>query len=200
MTYEPPPPQPPYAPYVPPPKPPKSGRPWWKAAWVGLVGALVVGLIIGGAAGASGSKTKTKTVAGPTVHVTSTVTASPTIIDSVIASVAVPGPTVTATVTVAAPAATVGPAAGGVTYKITATGSSEAGVITYTEDDSIEQQTDAHLPWTKTVADTNTLDQVSAQNSGSGTITCEIIGPDGTSADKHTASGAYAIASCQSQV
>jgi hypothetical protein len=39
---------------------------------------------------------------------------------------------------------------------------------------------------------------VSAQDDNGTSITCEIIGVDGSSLSKHTSTGAYAIASCDS--
>jgi hypothetical protein len=84
-------------------------------------------------------------------------------------------------------------------YKVTGT-SGEAGVITYTEgaNSSIEQSTNASLPWKKRVTADGTFFSLSAQNSGGGSITCEIDDADGTVLDKHTARGEYAIADCQS--
>lgn len=138
-----------------------------------------------------------KPVADSTGHVTTTVTAT----------VTAPAPApVTVTVTATKTRTivrTVKPKPkrtpnDGYTYKIDAT-SGSAGTVTYTEGGSIEQATGVSLPWTKTVTGCGILCEVSAQNAGSGTVTCAIFAPDGRRVDKHSSTGAYAIASCQYQ-
>lgn len=85
-----------------------------------------------------------------------------------------------------------------ITYKITGNGS-QSGVVTYIEGgSSIEQATNASLPWTKRVSPNSDYYSVSAQDADGTSITCEILDTDGTVLDKHTSTGLYAIASCQS--
>lgn len=90
------------------------------------------------------------------------------------------------------------PAAPKVTYRITGNGS-RSSTITYTESgSSIEQSTNARLPWTKKVSPGSDYYSVSAQDDGGTRITCEIIDTDGSILSKHTAHGQYAIAECES--
>lgn len=84
-----------------------------------------------------------------------------------------------------------------ITLRITGNGS-ESGVITYTEGTSIEQATNASIPWTKKVSPNFDFYELSAQDDDGTSITCEIIDTDGTVLDKHTSTGLYAIASCSS--
>lgn len=112
--------------------------------------------------------------------------------------------TVTATVTkqaarqqhtAAATHARPAPPTDGFTYKISAD-SGSATNVTYMKDGDIVQDTGVSLPWSKTVDACGTLCIVSAQNAGSGKITCEIDGPDGVE-DKSASTGAYAVVNCQ---
>lgn len=83
-----------------------------------------------------------------------------------------------------------------VTYKIS--GTADKAMVTYSTPSGTEQQNGAHVPWHKTFkVKKNTFDvlTVSAQNSGGGTITCE-IDVDGVKVKAAKSSGAYAIASC----
>jgi hypothetical protein len=82
-----------------------------------------------------------------------------------------------------------------VTYKITS--NSSTALITYTDDGSIEQASGAALPWSKKV-EPGSFASVSAQDENGNTITCEIIAANGSVLSKHTSTGAYAIASCES--
>jgi hypothetical protein len=83
-----------------------------------------------------------------------------------------------------------------VTYKIESNGTK--AVITYTDEGgSIEQATDAGLPWVKTVSDPGMLAQVSAQDTDGTEITCLIVDSAGKVLAGHTASGPYAIVTCQ---
>ena len=83
-----------------------------------------------------------------------------------------------------------------ITYQVEGTGPSAS--ITYSGNDlNISQDTEAALPWTKSVtidglAKTATL---SAQNAGGGSVTCRILA-DGKQIAEQTANGSYAIASC----
>jgi hypothetical protein len=83
-----------------------------------------------------------------------------------------------------------------ITYRISGTASK--AMITYSTPSGQEQQNDAHVPWKRTFkVKKNAFDvlTVSAQNSGGGTITCE-IDVDGKKVKAAKSSGAYAIASC----
>lgn len=98
----------------------------------------------------------------------------------------------------ARPRPAAGPAGGGVTYQVTAT-SGYANDVTYsTADGNIEQQTGVSLPWSKTVSSWGNFYEVSAQNSGGGTITCKIFGPNGGLWSRHSSNGEYAVVSCSS--
>ncbi|MFB9831815.1 MmpS family transport accessory protein [Actinoallomurus acaciae] len=83
-----------------------------------------------------------------------------------------------------------------ITYRIG--GSATRALITYTTPSGEEQQNGAHVPWHKAFKvkkDAFDVLTVSAQNSGGGTITCE-IDVDGIRVKAAKSSGAYAIASC----
>lgn len=159
-----------------------------------VVVALVVGAIIGTAATAS-NKAKTATPAAmPTTTITATETAN-IIVDH---TVMPPVRTIVKTVQAAAPtppppAAIPGLSGDQALLKVTSNGSS--ATITYTEDGSIEQATNASLPWQKVVTRGDFV-SLSAQDDDGTTITCQILNYDGTIASQHTATGAYAIASC----
>ena len=85
-----------------------------------------------------------------------------------------------------------------VTYRIGGTAS--RAMITYVTPSGEEQRNGAHVPWHKTlkVKDFG-MASISAQNSGSGTITCE-IDVDGKTVKRSKSSGAYAIASCDATI
>lgn len=83
-----------------------------------------------------------------------------------------------------------------ITYRIG--GSATKALITYSTPSGQEQQNGAHVPWKHRfkVKDGDFVSLiVSAQNSGGGTITCE-IDVDGKKVKAAKSSGAYAIASC----
>ncbi|MGZ0150671.1 MmpS family transport accessory protein [Kribbella sp. WER1] len=86
-----------------------------------------------------------------------------------------------------------------VVYKVA--GTAKAASLTYTIDGStsMEQASDQRLPWSKQLTVKSgpmNAYQVSAQNSGtSGTVVCSIV-LDGVQVKTATATGAYAIASC----
>ena len=83
-----------------------------------------------------------------------------------------------------------------ITYRIAGTASS--AMITYTTPSGEEQQNGAHVPWHKTFKvkkDSFDFLTVSAQNSGGGTITCE-IDVDGVKVKAARSSGQFAITSC----
>jgi|1185.fasta_scaffold987404_2 hypothetical protein len=83
-----------------------------------------------------------------------------------------------------------------VTYRIGGTAS--RGDLTYSTASGMEQRQGARIPWKKTFkvrrGEFTSLD-VSAQNNGGGTITCE-IDIDGAKVKAAKSSGQYAIASC----
>lgn len=83
-----------------------------------------------------------------------------------------------------------------ITYRIA--GTSSSADLTYSTASGQEQQTDAHLPWKKTFKVKRgefAMIDVSAQNKGSGTVTCE-IDVDGVKVKAAKSSGQYAIVSC----
>lgn len=74
--------------------------------------------------------------------------------------------------------------------------------ITYTaEGGNISQVSDAELPWSATVENPGyagfRFTSVSAQNSGSGTISCEIVAPTGVVVSENSSEGPYAVVTCQ---
>ena len=85
-----------------------------------------------------------------------------------------------------------------VTYKIG--GSASRALVTYSTPSGQEQQNGAHVPWKRSMKakDFDVL-AVSAQNSGSGTITCE-IDVDGKVVKRSKSSGAYAVVSCDASL
>lgn len=88
-----------------------------------------------------------------------------------------------------------------VLYEVT--GPTKAGNITYVgagQSMNIAQEQGAALPWSKTVEMSGSMNvaTLSAQNAGSGDITCRIT-VDGEVVSEITSSGEYAIASCSSR-
>jgi maltose-binding protein MalE len=85
-----------------------------------------------------------------------------------------------------------------ITYSVTGVGRS--GLLDYISDGggSQQQETGVKLPWSKTINVPSgfAFVSLSAQNSGSGSITCTITGPDGTVIKTATSSGPYSIAMC----
>lgn len=83
-----------------------------------------------------------------------------------------------------------------ITYRVA--GSADAADLTYGTASGEEQQGDARLPWHKTFkvrrGEFAMLD-ISAQNKGSGTVTCE-IDVDGRKVKAAKSSGQYAIVMC----
>lgn len=74
--------------------------------------------------------------------------------------------------------------------------------ITYTaEGGNISQVSDAELPWSTTVENPGypgfRFTSVSAQNSGSGTISCEIVAPTGVVVSENSSEGPYAVVTCE---
>jgi hypothetical protein len=81
-----------------------------------------------------------------------------------------------------------------ITYKVG--GTATKALITYATPAGQEQQNGASVPWRKAfkAPDFSVL-TVSAQNKGTGTVTCE-IDVDGKTKKKSTSSGAYAVVTC----
>lgn len=81
-----------------------------------------------------------------------------------------------------------------IVYKVG--GTATKALITYVTPSGQEQQNGAPVPWRKAfkAKDFSVL-TVSAQNKGSGTVTCE-IDVDGKAKKKSTSSGAYAVVTC----
>lgn len=79
-------------------------------------------------------------------------------------------------------------------------GTATKAMITYMTPSGEEQINGAHVPWHKTLkAKDFEMLSISAQNSGSGTITCE-IDIDGKVKKRSKSSGAYAIVSCDASL
>lgn len=93
------------------------------------------------------------------------------------------------------------PAADGDTAEITyqVEGPAQALNVTYSADGSgsIAQENAVALPWSKTVAVKRgfSIPVLSAQNAGTGDITCRVL-VDGQIVKEITSSGEYALASC----
>ncbi|WP_433181656.1 MmpS family transport accessory protein [Actinoallomurus sp. CA-150999] len=83
-----------------------------------------------------------------------------------------------------------------ITYRVG--GSADSADVTYSTASGQEQQQGASLPWTKSFKvkrDAFTMVDISAQNQGSGTVTCE-IDVDGVKVKAAKSSGQYAVVSC----
>ncbi|MBN9795644.1 hypothetical protein DMP17_44825 [Pseudonocardia sp. TMWB2A] len=75
-------------------------------------------------------------------------------------------------------------------------------MITYSSTGgNTSQVSSAELPWSKSVESPGysgmSFAYISAQNSGGGTISCQIIGPSGNVISENSSEGAYAIVTCQ---
>lgn len=85
------------------------------------------------------------------------------------------------------------------TYKVT--GRNAASITYSSEDGGTSQVTEADLPWSKKIDSPSfagmSFAYVSAQNSGGGTISCQIIDPSGAVVAENSSEGAYAIVTCQ---
>lgn len=81
-----------------------------------------------------------------------------------------------------------------ITYKVG--GTATKALITYTIPSGQEQQNGARVPWKRSFkAKDYSVLSLSAQNKGTGTISCE-IDVDGKVKKKSTSSGAYAVVTC----
>lgn len=97
------------------------------------------------------------------------------------------------------PATTPPPPSNTWTYRVSGP---HRATITYTaEGGNISQVSDAELPWSTTVENPGyagfRFTSVSAQNSGSGTISCEIVAPTGIVVSENSSAGPYAIVTCE---
>ncbi len=92
------------------------------------------------------------------------------------------------------------PADGAHAVVYTVGGTARKGSITYMTPSGQEQRNGVKVPWhTKLRANDGTLLGVTAQNSGGGTITCE-ISVDGKLLKRGRSSGAYAVVTCDAMV
>lgn len=86
------------------------------------------------------------------------------------------------------------------TYTYRVTGPNRAMITWSGKGGNISQETAARLPWNKKVDSPGypgmAFASVSAQNSGSGTISCQILGPGGSVVAENSSEGAYAIVTC----
>jgi hypothetical protein len=81
-----------------------------------------------------------------------------------------------------------------VTYRVNSTGSSSADMTYFSEDGDIEQQGGEPLPWEHELngVSSGSYVSVSAQQDGSGVVTCEIL-VDGIPVNESTSSGEFSI-------
>lgn len=121
-------------------------------------------------------------------------------LDTTPVSSAVPTPPVTPPTTV--PPTTVAPAPPSNTWTYRVTGPARASITYSAEGGNISQESDAALPWSTTVESPGfpgvRFAYVSAQNSDSGTVSCEIVAPSGEVVSQNSSEGPYAIVTCQS--
>ncbi|NMH93509.1 PASTA domain-containing protein [Pseudonocardia bannensis] len=86
------------------------------------------------------------------------------------------------------------------TYKVT--GPHKAMITYAAKGGNTSQVSSAKLPWSKSVESPGyasmSFAYVSAQNSGGGTISCQIIAPSGNVVSENSSEGEYAIVTCQS--
>lgn len=120
-------------------------------------------------------------------------------LDPTTAAPAQPQPTQAYTSAPAAPATPYVEPSSTYTYKVT--GRNRA-MITYTSTGgNTSQVSSGKLPWSKSVDSPGysgvDFAYVSAQNSGSGTISCQIVGPSGNVVSENSSEGPYAIVTCQ---
>lgn len=107
-----------------------------------------------------------------------------------------PAPVATAPPTTPPPPA---PAPAGWTYRVS--GAERASITWSAEGGNTSQDSEADLPWSTSVQDPGfsgmTFAYVSAQNLGSGTISCAIVAPSGAVVSENSSEGPYAIVTCQ---
>ncbi|SFN26727.1 membrane protein [Pseudonocardia ammonioxydans] len=183
-----------------PPEPPRKKGGKWK--WV--VGVLAVLVVIGMVNGAGGDDpTDTATAAAPIAEdvVAPEPVAPPAAAPAPVAPAPAPAP---APVEAPAPAE---PASTGITYEVTgkkggtATGFGPGSSVTYTSGDSmqISQDTDADLPWSKTVELSDGPFQIATLTAQAGdgynSISCRIT-RDGEVLAENTSTGQFAVVTC----
>lgn len=151
--------------YIPQPPPPKKKR----KKWPFILGAVVLLFIIIIAVNSGGG------TPSPTGSTGAASAASP--------GAAAPGTSSSA------------PAASGVVYEVT--GSGQATSISYGSNGGISQENGARLPFTKTAPaqDGFGIYSLTAQTSGSGSISCKITA-NGKEIANQTSNGQYAVVSC----
>ncbi|WP_298445929.1 MmpS family transport accessory protein [Gordonia sp. (in: high G+C Gram-positive bacteria)] len=159
--------------YPGPPPAPKKRKKW---PWI-LGGVIVLIIIIAAAAGAGGGDKKTD--------------------DTNAASAVAPAPGATT----AAETTTKKPAKNTVVYEVTGDSGTANNITYFGENANQSQETDAALPWRSKTFDKSktTLTGVTAQNGGSGEITCKII-VNGKVEVENTSKGAYAVVSCNGKL
>ena len=182
MTQPPVPPQQPYPgqqPPYPPQQPPKKKRKW---PWI-VLAVIAVFIVIGVATG-GGDKKEDTTAATDTPAAT----AAP-------AAGATPAQTTTTTTTKAAPAKKT------VVYEVTSDSGTANNITYFGENAQQSQATDVALPWKSKEFDSKkvTIKGVTAQNGGSGTISCKII-VDGKVEAENSSEGQYAVVSCNGKL
>lgn len=160
----------PYPPPAPSPAPKKRRK------WPWIVGGIIVLIIIISVSSKGGSTTSTATGAGgaaPTTQAQASAQPAPSQAPDSASS-----------------------GAGNVVYEVTGTG--RANNITYGDvTKGLSQQNGTKLPWTKTApaSDGFAAYGLTAQNGGSGEISCKIT-VDGKEVANNTSSGQYAVVSC----
>ncbi|MGW4123606.1 MmpS family transport accessory protein [Nocardia sp. NPDC004711] len=84
-----------------------------------------------------------------------------------------------------------------VLYEVTSPSGSANSITYFGSDNGQQQETQADLPWSKQVVNDSTfaIVGVTAQNGGTGDITCRIT-VDGTVKTEQTSKGKYAVVSC----
>lgn len=162
-------------PYPGPPPAPKKRKKW---PWI-LGGVIVLIIIIAAAAGAGGGDKKTD--------------------DTNAATAVAPAPGATTADETAT--TTKKPAKNTVVYEVTGDSGTANNITYFGENANQSQETDAALPWRSKTFDKSktTLTGVTAQNGGSGEITCKII-VNGKVEVENTSKGAYAVVSCNGKL
>lgn len=84
-----------------------------------------------------------------------------------------------------------------VLYEASSASGLASSVTYFSADNSLQQETNRKLPWSKTVVNDSTYvtTGLTVQNGGTGSITCRIT-VDGKVVDEETAKGQYAVVSC----
>jgi hypothetical protein len=182
------------------PMPPVSQQPKPKKKWPWIVGGLTAVIVVAAIAGGSNSDKSASTNPASQISPTSATTKLPELPPTSAALPTVEQPAIKQPEP--PPVEPVKPETKHVVYTVAG---AKSGSITYNVDGmtSIEQETDAKLPWKKEfdwpTDEALQIAQVSVQNSGSGQITCTIT-VDGVVKKTATSTGSYAIASCDASI